>query len=150
LSLCFGTIKTAQSQSLASGEAVMSARDVAAIARRTIALFFERLDAGDAMLIFAEGTRSRQAAMQPLLPAVARYLDHAGAVLVPVGITGTEHLLGVDAQRLHKTCVRIRIGEPIEVDELVVRTRGKRGPMVETVGRAIAAALPEAYRGVYS
>jgi 1-acyl-sn-glycerol-3-phosphate acyltransferase len=150
LSLCFGTIKTAQSQSLASGEAVMSAREVAAVARKTIALFFQRLDAGDAMLIFAEGTRSRQSSMQPLLPAVARYLDHPGAVLVPVGITGTEQLLGVEDQRLHPTCVRIRIGEPIEVDELVAQTAGKRPAMVERVGRAIAATLPAAYRGVYS
>jgi 1-acyl-sn-glycerol-3-phosphate acyltransferase len=149
LSLCFGTIKTAQSRSRASGEAVMSARDVAAIARQTIELAFDRLSRGDSLLIFAEGTRSRAAQMQPLLAAVSRYLERDGTVLVPIGITGTEHLIGVDDNQLHPTCVVARIGEPIEASELKRRTQGKRPAMTAAIGRAIAAALPESYRGVY-
>jgi len=150
LSLCFGTIKTAQSSSRASGEAVMSAREVAAIARRTIMLAFERLDRGDALLIFAEGARSRDAAMQPLLPAVARYLEHPGSVIVPVGILGTEHLIAVGDDQLHPSCVQITIGAPIESEELAQRAGGRRARMAELVGRAIAALLPPAYRGAYA
>jgi len=150
LSLCFGTIKTAQSAKLASGEAVMSAREVAAIARQTIELAFDRLTNGDALLVFAEGTRSRAAAMQPLLAAVSRYLDRDGTVLVPIGITGTEHLIGIDDNQLHPTCVIASIGEPIEASELKKRTKGKRNEMTAAIGRAIAAALPEKYRGVYA
>jgi 1-acyl-sn-glycerol-3-phosphate acyltransferase len=150
LSLCFGTIKTAQSASRATGEAVMSAREVAAIARQTIELAFERLGRGDALLIFAEGTRSRAAAMQPLLVAVSRYLEREGTVLVPIGITGTERLIGVDDHQLHPTCVVANIGEPIEASELKRRTNGKRLEMTAAIGRAIAAALPESYRGVYA
>ena len=149
LSLCFGTIKTAQSRSRATGEAVMSAREVAAIARQTIDLAFDRLSRGDALLIFAEGTRSRAAKMQPLLAAVSRYLERDGTVLVPIGITGTEHLIGVDDHQLHPTCVVVSIGEPIEASELKRRTQGKRPEMTAAIGRAIAAALPEPYRGVY-
>jgi 1-acyl-sn-glycerol-3-phosphate acyltransferase len=150
LSLCFGTIKTAQSASRASGEAVMSAREVAAVARQTIELAFERLSSGDALLIFAEGTRSRAAAMQPLLAAVSRYLEREGTVLVPIGITGTEQLIGVDDNQLHPTCVICTIGEPIEATELKRRANGKRPQMTALIGRAIAAALPERYRGVYA
>lgn len=150
LSLCFGTIKTAQSASRASGEAVMSAREVAAVARQTIELAFERLSSGDALLVFAEGTRSRAAQMQPLLAAVSRYLERDGTVLVPVGITGTEHLIGIDDNQLHPTCVIASIGEPIEASELKQRAKGKRTEMTALIGRAIAAALPEQYRGVYA
>jgi 1-acyl-sn-glycerol-3-phosphate acyltransferase len=150
LSLCFGTIKTAQSKSLATGEAVMSAREVAAIARQTIELAFERMSSGDALLVFAEGTRSRAATMQPLLAAVSRYLEREGSVLVPIGITGTETLIGVDDNQLHPTCVVAHIGEPIEAAELKRRANGKRNEMTALIGRAIAAALPEKYRGVYA
>ena len=149
LSLCFGTIKTAQSASRASGEAVMSAREVAAVAKRTIELTKQRLDAGDALVIFAEGSRSRDAGMQPLLVAVARYLDHPRAVLVPVGITGTERLIGVREDQLHPTRVVVHIGEPIEASELIARAQGKRPAMTAAIGSAIAATLPPAYRGVY-
>ena len=38
------------------------------------------------------------------------------------------------------------IGEAVELKR---RTRGKRPEMTATIGRAIAAALPEQYRGVY-
>ena len=150
LSLCFGTIKTAQSRSRATGEAVMSAREVAAIARQTIELAFERLGRGDALLIFAEGTRSREAKLQPLLAAVSRYLEREGTVLVPIGITGTERLIGVEDNQLHPTRVVVSIGEPIEATELKRRTHGKRPEMTAMIGRAIAAALPPQYRGVYA
>jgi len=150
LSLCFGTIKTAQSRSRATGEAVMSAREVAAIARQTIELAFERLGRGDALLIFAEGTRSREAKLQPLLAAVSRYLERDGTVLVPIGITGTERLIGVEDNQLHPTRVVVSIGEPIEATELKRRTHGKRPEMTAMIGRAIAAALPPQYRGVYA
>lgn len=150
LSLCFGTIKTAQSTSRASGEAVMSPREVAAIARQTIELAFERLARGDALLIFAEGTRSRAAQMQPLLAAVSRYLERDGTVLVPIGITGSERLIGIDDNQLHPTCVVVTVGEPIEASELKRMTGGKRPEMTATIGRAIAATLPASYRGVYA
>ena len=110
----------------------------------------ERLSGGDALLIFAEGTRSRAAAMQPLLAAVSRYLERDDSVLVPIGMTGTEQLIGVDDNQLHPTCVIASIGVPIEASELRQRTKGKRLEMTQVIGRAIAAALPEKYRGVYA
>lgn len=150
MSLCFGTIKTAQSTSLASGEAVMPPREVARIALLTISNAMARLDAGDALVVFAEGTRSRNAAMQPVLAGVSRYLERAGSVIVPIGITGTEHLNPVDAGELHATRVVIRVGEPIEASELLRQATGKRPAMAEALGRAIAATLPPEHRGVYA
>ncbi|MDD9937198.1 MAG: lysophospholipid acyltransferase family protein [Myxococcales bacterium] len=148
-SLCFGTIKTAQSRSVSSGEAVMSPREVARVAMQTIDKSFERLDAGDALLIFAEGSRSRSASLQPILAAVSRYLQRPGSVLVPVGITGTENLIPVGDSHIHRTRVVIRIGEPVESETLVARCQKKRPAMAQALGQMIAAALPASYRGVY-
>jgi 1-acyl-sn-glycerol-3-phosphate acyltransferase len=150
MSLCFGTIKTAQSSSRSSGEAVMPPREVARIAQLTIATAMQRLDAGDALVVFAEGTRSRNAAMQPVLAGVSRYLEREGSLIVPIGITGTDHLNPVGAGELHATRVVIRVGEPMEAAEFVRRATGKRPAMAEALGRAIAATLPLAHRGVYA
>ncbi|MDH5676131.1 MAG: 1-acyl-sn-glycerol-3-phosphate acyltransferase [Myxococcales bacterium] len=148
-SLCFGTIKTAQSTTLASEQAPMSAREVARLARRTIELSFERLAQGDALLIFGEGSRSRNAAMQPLLPAVSRYLERPGVQLLPLGIHGTEHLSPLDDSQIHPTRVNLTVGEVLDSTALSSRCNRKRPAMAEAIGRAIAATLPPAYRGVY-
>jgi 1-acyl-sn-glycerol-3-phosphate acyltransferase len=149
-SLCFGTIKTAQSSQVASGEAVMRPRDVALIARETIACTFERLAAGDAVLLFGEGTRSRDGALQPLPPAVARYCDYPHLMLVPLGITGTEKFLGFTDVRPQTTHAVLRIGTPVPASELVARCQGKRSEIVERIGRMIADTLPHEYRGAYA
>ena len=56
-SLCFGTVKVPQSADVASDEAVLNGREVARAARRSIAVARERLQNGDALLLFGEGTR---------------------------------------------------------------------------------------------
>jgi 1-acyl-sn-glycerol-3-phosphate acyltransferase len=149
-SLCFGTIKTPQSSDLASEEAVMSVREVARLARETIALATGRQKAGDALLVFVEGTRSRSGGMQRALPAVTRYLDAADARLVPVGITGTEQLVPLDDERLHSASVRVKIGTPATAGTLAERAEGNRRLMMDAVGVAIGRLLPPEYRGAYA
>jgi 1-acyl-sn-glycerol-3-phosphate acyltransferase len=149
-SLCFGTIKTAQSSQVASGEAVMRPREVARIARETISLAFERLSAGDSLLLFGEGTRSRDGTLQPLLPAVARYCERPDLVLVPCGIVGTETFLGFADVRPQTTRAVLRIGAPVLASDLVARCERNRGEIVERIGRMIAATLPQQYRGAYA
>lgn len=149
-SSCFGTIKTAQSSQVASGEAVMRPRDVARIARETIACAFERLDAGDALLLFGEGSRSRDAALQRLLPAVARYCDRANLWLVPCGIIGTETFLGFEDVQPQTTRAVLRIGTPVLATDLFARCDGNRSEVVQALGHMIAQALPAPYRGVYA
>jgi 1-acyl-sn-glycerol-3-phosphate acyltransferase len=148
-SLCFGTIKVPQSAEVSSGEAVLNARDVAVAARRSIDVALERLRSGDALLLFCEGTRSRTGAMQPLLPGVARYLAVPGTWIVPVGLTGTEHLFTVNDSRLQPACVTVQVGEPVPADALRIHARADRGVMMNAVGLAIAELLPQSYRGAY-
>src|SRR6185503_7636379 len=64
-SLCFGTIKVPQSSARSTDDAVMNAREVARGARLAIQVAQERLGLGEALLVFAEGTRSRSGGMQP-------------------------------------------------------------------------------------
>lgn len=149
-SLCFGTIRVPQSASLSSEEAVMNAREVALAARRVIDIAHERLRLGEALLVFAEGTRSRAGDMQRLLPGVARYLDCPGTWILPVGIAGSEALFPIDEGSLNAVPIEVRIGPPIDADALRARTRGNRQMIMDTIGLAIAARLPPKYRGAYS
>jgi 1-acyl-sn-glycerol-3-phosphate acyltransferase len=148
-SLCFGTVKVPQSTDVASEEAVLSAREVARAARRSIDTAHERLCAGDALLVFAEGTRSRTGQMQQLLPAVARYLDVPGTWILPAGLAGTESLFGMGEASIAAAPVAVRIGRPLEAASLRVAAEGDRRLMMDGLGLAIAALLPPRYRGFY-
>jgi 1-acyl-sn-glycerol-3-phosphate acyltransferase len=148
-SLCFGTIKTPQSSARSSDEAVMNARDVARAARRSIEIAHERLRRGDALVVFAEGTRSRSASLQPLLPGVARYFDVPGTVVLPVGIVGTERLFPIGEDALRPVPLTVRIGTPLEASDLHAACGEDRRLLMDVVGLAIAGVLPESYRGAY-
>jgi 1-acyl-sn-glycerol-3-phosphate acyltransferase len=148
-SLCFGTIKVPQSADVASGEAVLDAREVARAARRAIDVAHVRLAAGDTLLLFPEGTRSRSAAMQPMLPAVARYLEFPGAIVVPAGLTGSESLFPVDGA-LRAARVTVTFGEAVPAGQLFARAGRNRRGLMDGIGSAVAALLPPSYRGVYA
>lgn len=148
-SLCFGTVKVPQSTDVASEEAVSSAREVAAAARRSIEAARARLAGGDALLLFAEGTRSRTAAMQPLLAGVGRYLDVPGTWVLPAGLTGAERLFPVGDSALRPARVVVRFGPAIPAGALLDHARGDRRLVMDAIGLAIAELLPEDYRGVY-
>ena len=148
-SLCFGTVKTPQSARIASGEAVMSPREVARIALKTLGVARERLEAGDPLLLFPEGSRSRSGALQECLPAVARYLEIPDAWIVPFAHVGCEKLVPLEEDHVYPGRVDLRIGPPIEAARLLERTRRNRGCAVHVLGFWIAALLPPGYRGYY-
>jgi 1-acyl-sn-glycerol-3-phosphate acyltransferase len=148
-SLCFGTIKVPQSTSVSSEDAMMSARDVAVAARVSIDAARDRLQHRDALLIFAEGTRSRTGGMQPLLQGATRYLDGYEGWILPVGITGTENLFPIDETALAPVPIALHIGVPFSARELREQTGGSRRAMTGRLGASIAAMLPQAYQGQY-
>jgi len=148
--LCFGTIKTPQSSAVASEDAVMNQREVARLARRVIDLSHERLRLGDALLVYAEGARSRTSGMQSLLTGTARYLDGPAATILPVGITGTEALFPIGGEELHPVRIVARVGRPIESAVLLDAAQGDRRLLMDAVGFMIAQLLPPEYRGEYA
>ena len=149
-SLCFGTIKVPQSSGVSSEEAIMNPRAVAVAARRVIEIAHQRLRLGEALLVFAEGTRSRTGEMQRLLPGVARYLESPGTLILPVGIAGSEALFPIDEDSLNPVRIEVRVGSPLDADAVRRRSGGSRQRLMDAIGLAIAAALPPAYRGVYA
>jgi 1-acyl-sn-glycerol-3-phosphate acyltransferase len=148
-SLCFGTIKVPQSADVSSGEAVLNPRDVARAARHAIEVARERLVAGDALVLFGEGTRSRGGGMQRLLPAVWRYLEVSGTWVLPVGLTGPESLFPIGSARLQPTRVTMRLGHPLRAEALQAAADGDRRVAVDALGLTIAELIEAPYRGVY-
>lgn len=67
---------------------------------------------GRTVIVFPEGTRSRDGLVGPFRSGAARLADLAGVPLVPAGIVGTRDLLAVHG-RLRRTRVRVRFGEPV-------------------------------------
>jgi 1-acyl-sn-glycerol-3-phosphate acyltransferase len=149
-SLCFGTIKTPQSSARSSEDAVMNPREVARAARRSIEIANDRLRRGEALLVFAEGSRSRTRGMQQMLAGVSRYLDEPDTWVLPMAITGTEELFPIGEDTIHPVPSVVRAGPPISADELRDATDGNRQLMIDRVGTAIASLLPPEYRGTYA
>ena len=149
-SLCFGTIKMPQSQSMASGEAVMPRREVARLAMETLVTVEERRQKGDHLLVFIEGTRSRSATMQRVLPAAARYFEAAGTQIVPLGLWGTENLMRLGTENVTPSEVHARVGSVVDASELFARAGGKRPVVADALGYLIADLLPPGYRGEYA
>ncbi len=149
-SLCFGTLKIPQSPSRATDEALMPRREVARIATRTIREARRRLEEGEHLVVFVEGTRSRSGSMQRGLAAVARYLGPPARLCIPFGIWGSEKLVPVEDEQMHSARVEARIGAPLRIDELFERCAGKRPLVVDAIGFRIAELLPPGYRGMYA
>jgi len=149
-SLCFATIKTPQSSGVASEDAVMNPREVVRAARQSIDIAQDRLRQGDGLLVFAEGTRSRNKGLQQMLSAVSRYLDGDGIWILPVGITGTEELFPVGDDTLHPVEAVARVGAPIDATGLRELCHDDRRLIMDVVGLAIAGLLPDDYKGVYA
>lgn len=148
-SLCFGTIKTPQSSARSSEDAVMNQREVARAARQSIDMAHERLGAGDALLVFGEGTRSRTHELQPMLAGASRYIDVPGTWVLPVGIVGSEEMYPIGDDTLYPVRIVISVGRPVDAQVLRERANGDRRVMMDAVGLAVAALLPPAYRGAY-
>jgi len=67
------------------------------------------LAAGHLVIIYPEGTRSRDEALAHFRPGAARLAERAGVPLIPVGITGTQVLLPVHG-RVRRNRVTVRFG----------------------------------------
>ena len=105
---------------------------------------------GLALLMFPEGTRSKNAQLQPAFPGSALIARSNSTPILPVGITGTENIKGV-AWLLRRPQITVNIGQPFypppHSSEL---TKVKLAELTNSIMEHIAELLPPKYRGNYT
>jgi 1-acyl-sn-glycerol-3-phosphate acyltransferase len=100
------------------------------------------LAAGRDVIVFPEGTRSRDGWIGDFHRGAARLASAAGVPLVPVGLSGTRTLLppGGSARRPRRAEVIVRFGVPVSIPELA-GTGGDAVTDASAQARAQVAAL---------
>lgn len=107
---------------------------------------------GEPVLIFPEGTRSRSASLQPVLPGAAAVAVLSGAPIVPLAITGTEAIRLPSVfwawARGGRPHITVEFGEPFDLPS-ELRTASRATEASDFIMRRLAALLPDSYRGAY-
>ena len=118
--------------------------------RRALERALQVLREGHVLALFPEGTRSKDARLSRAYPGAGFIALRSGAPIIPVAIWGSEDVLPKGRYLPRSAHVHVRYGAPLTVARR--RADGTRVPNQEAADemlRAIAALLPERYRGVY-
>ncbi len=124
--------------------------------RTAIRRAFATLEQGIALGMFPEGTRSPSRQIEKVLGGAGLIALRGGAPVVPMAITGSEHMPFNGAKSATRSTGRrrrgitIRFGEPFLVPPTVDGKRTTSEMAIDLIMRRVAAMLPESYRGVYS
>lgn len=108
----------------------------------------EVLNAGGALALAPEGTRSRTGALQRAKPGVAYLATRTNAVIVPVACWGIEKVR--DWRRLKKPSCTVAIGAPFQMSFSGKVSSQQLQQYADQVMIRIAELLPESYRGYYA
>lgn len=120
--------------------------------RSAIRACIEALQAGWALYIAPEGTRSNDGKLQRGLAGITLILLKAGTHIpvYPIGYIGLDHFWSY-AKRLRRTPVRIVVGEPFTLNPPPGRVRQQvREAITTEMMVQIAALLPEENHGFYA
>lgn len=105
---------------------------------------------GSALIMFPEGTRSKNAQLQLAFSGSALIALSNGAPILPVGITGTENIKGV-AWLLRRPQIMVNIGRPFYPPPLSsTLTKAELAELTDSMMKHIAELLPPEYRGNYA
>jgi 1-acyl-sn-glycerol-3-phosphate acyltransferase len=116
----------------------------------------KHLKAGNNVMIFPEGTRSRTGGMTEAKKGIVLIQRLSKATVIPVGMSGTDKLLPINDKDMaledfHCSDVTVNIGKPVAIP-----SKGKEEDrreyddrVLNIMMRSIAELLPESYRGVY-
>lgn len=121
----------------------------------SISKIVKTLKAGNNVLIFPEGTRSRTSSMIEAKRGVFLVQKLSKASIIPLGIHGTEKLLPIKkdmgSEKFNYAKVTLNIGKQIEVPEKIENEdkHAYEERSVSFMMKKIAELLPESYRGVY-
>lgn len=100
----------------------------------------EKIRSGLSILVFPEGTRSRDGRLRDFKRGGFNLALRAGCDIVPVTIEGSYRIVSQDRPALHKTTVTLHLGTPIAADRFSKRNVDA---LVAEVRQAIAGPLDE-------
>ena len=118
--------------------------------RRAIRKSEQVLADGLALVMFPEATRSKTAQLQPAFPGSVLIAKRSGALILPVGIAGTEKIKGV-AWILRRPRITVNIGRPFYLPSVGSKlTKARLVEHTDFIMERIAELLPPQYRGNYA
>ena len=101
------------------------------------------------LVVFPEGTRSPEGLMRGL-PGVALLAVRSQAPILPVAITGTEHLRGLFRLACPTGKITVTIGDPFSLPPIDGKLeRPQLESLTDLIMLRLASLLPEERRGVY-
>ncbi len=95
--------------------------------RTALREIIKRLNSGNIVVIYPEGTRSLNGRLQPGKPGVGFIIRMSGKKVVPAAITGTDKAMPVGSRRIKPYPVTIRFGKPLDLSNVV------KGPSDESL-----------------
>jgi len=116
-------------------------RSSPAKAKSTFKQAVDRIKSGASIVIFAEGTRSKNGHLQPLKRGAFYLAIDSGAPIVPVAIKGTYKIMPKGSFKIKKGSITIQLGRPIStinyskktMPDLIEKVTGCLRTMLEEV-----------------
>jgi len=99
-----------------------------------------RIREGTSVVIFPEGTRSKDGRLQPFLKGGFTLAVKSQVPIVPISISGTWEIMPPQSRKVRKGDVEVVVGEPIETKGYTMKEREE---LMKRVSEAIRANLRE-------
>ena len=128
---------------MAAGRFIFIDRQNAASARRTVQEAARRIGAGQSVVIFPEGTRTRDGRLGAFKKGGFHLAMDSGAAIVPVAIKGSREIMPRGAALIRAGTVTLEVGDPIPTAGLTVNDRDALIAKVRARVAAMLGELPE-------